>query len=57
MKTELFEGKQWEQHGDYWMLINGKTQIPAAILIPIAPRKEETMKRDEPRIAATIRRA
>lgn len=57
MKKARFDGRRWEQHGDYWILVISKTQIPAAILIPIVPRKEETMKRDEPRIAATIRRA
>lgn len=57
MEVALFDGKRWEQHGNYWMLISSKTQIPAAILIPVAPRKEETMRQDEPRVAATIRRA
>jgi len=54
MKTALFKDKRWQQHGDYWLLI-GKSKMPAAILISIAPPKEELTRTDEPRITAKVR--
>lgn len=53
MREANFTDREWQQHGDYWLLV-GKTSMPAAILIPIAPIKEET-KPNERRATETLR--
>lgn len=43
MQPDKFEDKQWERHGDYWLLV-GSNNMPAAILMRVETLEEKEQR-------------